>query len=330
MAAPTRPTDTPTPPPGPEHLTGEEGPVGLWHATRRFAAALWRNLAEDDVFFLASAIAFNLMLAVAPFLLLLISLSITALGATADEAAAQAMRFLDRFLPGADWSEGAWIRTTLRDVARTGASVSIWSAVVFAWFSTRVFGALRSVMVRTFDVEKDRGIVHGKLFDIGAAFALAIGVLAYGVLSAFLVAGAASGGRFLTHLGLHEGVFSRVEYAIGRAVAFGLVTLICFALYRWLPNRPIPQRTAWVGALTTTLLFELARWAFSSFAAAFRPSSFYTGALAAIVAATLWVYYSALIFVVGAEVAQVHELLRGGPATRRLRRRRRWYGLRHR
>ncbi len=325
---PTRPADPAAPSPDAGRPAAEGDATGWWATTRRFGAALWTSLGEDDVFFLASAIAFNLMLAVAPFLLLLISLSITALGATPDDAAAQAMRFLDRFLPGAAWTEGAWIRTTLRDVARTGTSVSVWSAIVFAWFSTRVFGALRSVMVKTFDVEKDRGILSGKLFDIAAAFALAIGVLAYGVLSAYLLAGAASGGRFLGQLGLHEGVFSRVEYAIGRAVAFGLVTLICFALYRWLPNRPIPQRTAWVGALTTTLLFEMARWAFSAFAAAFRPSSFYTGALAAVVAATLWVYYAAVIFVVGAEVAQVYELLRGGPAAPRLRRKRRWYGLR--
>jgi membrane protein len=300
-------------PPPPVDRGASHGAAASWDAARRFGAALWRTLGEDDVFFLASAIAFNLLLAIAPFLLLLISLSVAALGTTPDEAAAQAMTFLDRFLPGTTWRDGAWVRTTLRDVARAGTSVGVWSAIVFAWFSTRVFGALRRVLVTTFDVGRDRGIVHGKLFDIAAALVLAAGVLLYGALSAYLLAGAALGGRLLTTLGLHEGVFSRVEYALGRAVAFGLVTLLCFALYRWLPSRRIPARTAWVGALTTTVLFEVARWGFAAFMATFRPGSFYTGVLAAVVAATLWVYYAALIFVVGAEVAQVVELQRAAP-----------------
>lgn len=328
MAAPPRPLA-----PGPDDVTDLPLPARLgraaqrgWASTRGWAAMLWKAMGEDDVFFLASAIAFNLMLAVAPFLLLLISLSVTALGNTPDAAADHAMVFLDRFLPEGSWEQGEWIRTTLRDVARAGTSVSVWSALVFAWFSTRVFGALRAVMVKTFDVEKDRGIVSGKLFDIGVAFALALGVLLYGVLSAYLVAGTAAGGALLRNLGLHEAVLGRVDYAIGRGVAFALVVMIVFGLFRWLPNRPIPNRTALVGAVTTTLLFEAMRWAFTAFAGWFRPSSYYTGALAAVVAATLWVYYSAVIFVVGAEVAQVYELRRDGPAAPRIRRKRRWRG----
>lgn len=297
-----------------------------WASTRGWSSMLWKAMGEDDVFFLASAIAFNLMLAVAPFLLLLISLSITALGNTPDAAADHAMVFLDRFLPEGGWEQGQWIRTTLRDVARAGTSVSVWSAIVFAWFSTRVFGALRAVMVKTFDVEKDRGIVTGKLFDIAVAFVLAIGVLLYGVLSAYLVAGTAAGGALLRSIGLHEAVLGPLEYGIGRGVAFALVVLIVFGLFRWLPNRPIPNRTAFVGALTTTILFEAMRWAVAAFASWFRPSSYYTGALAAVVAATLWVYYAAVIFVVGAEVAQVYELRREGPAAPRIRRKRRWRG----
>lgn len=300
----------------------------LWAGIKGWAAMLYQVTGEDDVFFLASAIAFNLMLAVAPFVLLIITVSVRALGSTPDAAADEAMRFVDRFLPGDQWTEGAWIRTTFRDVARAGTSVSVGSALVFAWFSTRVFGALRAVMVKTFDVEKDRGIVHGKLVDIGAAFATAIGTVLYGVLTAYLVAGTAAGGRLLRQLGLHEAVLGGVEYAVGRAVAFALVLLLVFGLYRWLPNRPIPARTAWVGAFTTTLLFEAMRWASGAFAQWFRPSSFYTGALAAVVAATLWVYYLAVIFVLGAEVAQVYELRRGGPAAPRIRRKRRWLGLR--
>ena len=277
---------------------------------RQFLGQIWKSLGDDDVMFLASGVSFNLLLAVVPFVLLLASVSILFLGSTPDSAADVALSFLDRLLPSKSWTEGGHVRDAVRDIARVSGSVTLYSSIGFLWFSTRVFSSVRSVFQRTFDVPNERGILHGKLFDIACSFLAAIGITAYGSLSAYLLTATTRGAEVLTQLGVRASVMGPIEYAFGRVVAFALVVLLCFAAYRLVPNRPIPSHTAWVGCVTTSILFEVARILFGSYVNTFSPSSLYTGTIATLVVVTLWTYYASLIFIVGAEVAQVVELRR--------------------
>ena len=277
---------------------------------RAFTAQVWKALGDDDVMFLASGVSFNVLLAVVPFVLLLASVSILFLGSTPESAADTALAFLDRLLPAKNWSEGDSVRNTVREIARVSSSVTLYSAIGFLWFSTRVFSSMRSVFQRTFDVPRERSILHGKLFDIVCSLLAAIGITAYGSLTAYMLAASVRGAEVLQRLGVNQQVMGPIEYLLGRLVAFLLVLLLCFAAYRLVPNRPIPSHTAWVGSLTTSLLFEAARTAFGFYVRAFAPSSLYTGTIATLVVVTLWTYYASLIFIIGAEVAQVVELRR--------------------
>ena len=107
-----------------------------------------------------------------------------------------------------------------------------------------------------------------------------------------------------------------LQYWLGQLVAFVVIFLMFFALYKYLPLRRVRARTALVASFFTTLMFELARHLFSRLIGSFHPGSLYTGTIAALVIAVVWVYYSALIFILGGEVGQVYELRR----TRRLQR----------
>jgi len=102
----------------------------------------------------------------------------------------------------------------------------------------------------------------------------------------------------------------QLEYTVGRLLAFSLITLMFWALYKFLPNRRIRPRTALVAAIFTSVLFEIARNLFTAYVQSFNPGSLYTGTLAAIVILVFWVYYAALIFILGGEVGQVYELRR--------------------
>ena len=283
-------------------------PLGV--RAKRFSGLLWRSLGEDDVMFLASGVAFNLLLAVVPFILLLVSTSIFFLGSTPDSAADAAIAFLDRLLPSSNWGAGQSVRDTVREIARVSGSVTLFSAIGFLWFSTRVFSSMRSVFQKTFDVPNERSILHGKLFDLVGSFLAAIGITLYGSLTAYLLVASTRGASVLVRLGVRDSFMGPLEYAFGRALAFSLVVVLCFAVYRLVPNRPIRTRIAWIGSITTSVLFELARIMFAMYVERFPPGSLYTGALATLVVVTLWTYYSSLIFILGAEVAQAMELIR--------------------
>ena len=87
-----------------------------------------------------------------------------------------------------------------------------------------------------------------------------------------------------------------LDFVISLALITGLIAVI----YRYLPAKRLAWRPILWGALVTALLFQLGRWAISFYLArSTQPSAF--GAAASFAALLLWLYYSAQIFLFGAE-----------------------------
>ncbi|MCC6318711.1 MAG: YihY/virulence factor BrkB family protein [Gemmatimonadaceae bacterium] len=282
-----------------------------------FAAALgdyvrrvWLSSGEDRIFFLAGGIAFNLMLAAVPFVLLLIAGLTVVLGLSTDASVSEVIALADRFLPPHLESANAPLHRFITDVVASRRSIGAWGLVVYIWASTRLFGSLRTVLADIFDIETERGVLIGKWFDVRITVYSSILLLVWIALSLYLAVARTRGLNALMAVGLRQDVMGAVEYAIGRAIAFAFVVLIFFSLYKVLPNRKIRWRQAMVGALSSAVLLELARNAWTAVTRSFDPGSVYTGTLYALISVVFWVYYASMIFVLGGEVAQAQELRR--------------------
>jgi membrane protein len=292
--------------------------VSLGWIFRDYAKRVWDNSGEDNVLFLAGGIAFNIILAAVPFVLLVVWVAQYFLGAfDPNVGSTQAvMSALDRLLPAHEESPDSPTHVLLGQLFKANSSLGIASAVGFVWFSTRLFGSLRTVLASIFDIENERGIIEGKIFDVKiTVLASALFVLSMTV-TAYISMATSKGATLLEARGLRTDVMGQVEYWIGRIIAFGILMMMFFALYKFLPVRRVRTKTAWFAAAFTGVMFELARSAFAYYAATFKPGSLYTGTLTAIVVIVVWFYYAALIFILGGEVGQVYELRR----TRKLQR----------
>lgn len=287
-----------------------------WKATRLrdtvvdYARRLWAKGDEDDLFFLAGGVAYNILLAGVPFFLLLIA----GIGYLLDRPEADSTRdvleFLGRLLPVGKGDGTSLLDPILRDVVATRGRVGLLSALAFAWFSTRLFGTLRSVLQRVFSVVHGRGIVVGKLYDFGYTLLSSLLLVVYLVLSAYLAVMSKSGSAILREIGVDATMLGSVEYAVGRVLAFSVVVAIFFSVYKYIPPRRVPWRQALVAALTTSLLFEVARNLFVLVVQRFDPGSLYTGTLGALVIVVFWAYYAALIFIIGGQVGHIYALRR--------------------
>ena len=277
---------------------------------RDYAKRVWDNSGEDNILFLAGGVAFNMLLAVVPFVLLLVSGIGYLLNRTAEASVAEVYAFVDRLIPADPNTGESAVHKLLDEIISARGNVGLYSAIGFVWFSTRLFGSLRTVLADVFDIEQDRGIVDGKIFDIKVTITSTLLIAAYVALSAYLAIATTRGVAVLSWLGLRDDVMGQIEYSLGRLIAFTFITLMFYALYKYLPKRKIPSRMAIIAALFTSVLFELARNLFTSYVRSFNPGSIYTGTLAAIIVIVSWVYYAALIFILGGEVAQVYELRR--------------------
>jgi membrane protein len=188
--------------------------------------------------------------------------------------------------------------------------------LLFVWLSTRLFGSLRSALADVFDIESERGIIQGKIFDIKITVVATILFVASTIVQTYIALATTRGLAALQQIGLRNDVMSDLEYSIGRFLAFGFIALMFFALYKYLPIRKVRTTTAWLAALFSAVFLEIAKLVFRWVLQGMNPQTVYTGTLAALVIVVVWTYYAALIFLIGGEVGQVYELRR----TRKLQR----------
>lgn len=287
-----------------------------WQAARLrdtvvdYARRLWVKGDEDDLFFLAGGVAYNILLAGVPFFLLLIAGIGYLLDRPDADSTRDVMEFLGRLLPVGNGDGTSLLDPILRDVVATRGRVGLLSALAFAWFSTRLFGTLRSVLQKVFSVAYGRGIVVGKLYDLGYTLLSSLLLVVYLVLSAYLAVMSKSGSAILQQIGVNATMLGGVQYAVGRVLAFSVVVAIFFSVYKYIPPRRVPWRQAFVAAMTTGVLFEVARNLFVMVVQRFDPASLYSGTLGALVVIIFWAYYAALIFIIGGQVGHIYALRR--------------------
>lgn len=288
----------------------------LWWAVKDYARRLWDVAGEDNISFLAGGIAFNLLLAAVPFTLLLLSGLGYVLNESAEQSSNTVWGFIDNLMPPHAETGDVQLHKLLDGVIKARGSVGLFGAIAFIWFSTRLFGTLRSVLGEVFDIEQGLDFIKGKLFDIKITIVSTVLFVAYAVLSTYMKIATSKALGALTDVGFRKSFRIRLEYWFGNILALLFITGMFFALYKFLPSRKIRWQAALIGALFTSVLFELAKQLFTAYIGSFNPSSLYAGTLAGIVIVVFWVYYAALIFILGGEVGQVYELRR----TRRLQR----------
>jgi membrane protein len=134
---------------------------------------------------------------------------------------------------------------------------------------------------------------------VSFGFVLAVGFL---LLVSLTMSTALSGMReWIGHrYGGIVGALGLLETVVSTALGTGLIALI----YRYLPALRLPWRHVLLGAFVTTLLFQVGRWAIGLYLGrSTEPTSF--GAAASFAALLLWLYYSAQIFLLGAEFTAV-------------------------
>jgi membrane protein len=284
--------------------------VTLSWTIRDYAKRVWDNSGEDNVLFLAGGIAFNILLAAVPFVLLLVWGLANVLNRSSAEANDVVVHYIDRLLPAHQESPDAPTHRLISDVLNAHTKLGIWSAIGFIWFSTRLFGSLRTVLASVFDIENERGIIEGKIFDVKMTILASTLITANTLISTYVLIATKSSVLVLEDLGIRKDVMGQARALGTHLVASAILAVMFFALYKFLPVRRVRTKAAWVAALFTTVMFEVAKLLFAFYLSSFNPGSLYTGALTALIGVVFWTYYAALIFILGGEVGQVYELRR--------------------
>jgi membrane protein len=271
-----------------------------------FTVRVWNKAGEDDIFFLAGGIAFNVLLAAAPFFLLLVGILTYVLRRTLEDPREAAVEYVLSILPPSQQVVGITGHIVDR-VMQGGPSFGAIGLLLFIWASTRLFGTLRAVLKEIFDLPEERGIVAGKIFDL--EMVLVAGTLL--VLNTGITLALEAAQRFgLEFLGLENQRMAQVFVVTWpRLAAFGFIFLMFLLIYRFLPKRRTPWRISLVAAAFSSVSWELLKGLFAWYVSDVVDYSRTYGTLLAPVLLVFWVYYSSVVFILGGEVAQVYDLL---------------------
>jgi membrane protein len=94
------------------------------------------------------------------------------------------------------------------------------------------------------------------------------------------------------------------------AISFGVIVLLFAALFKVLPDAKISWSNVWVGATVTAALFVVGKFLIGLYIGQSNPGQAY-GAAGSLAVLLLWVYYSALIVLFGAEFTETWAEQRG-------------------
>ena len=288
------------------------GPVASPLSSRRarlreFSSRVYQKSLEDNIFFMAGAISYNLLIAVVPLVLLAVGLWGYVLSARYGEPSEAMVGFLQNYIPamGGDIDLLAEIESGINGLVASRAGYSMVGFSLFVWLSTRLVSTLRVALREVFDIATDRGVVRGKLFDLQVVVLGGVLLLSNVVITVVLQS---LGGWGTDLLGIPEGLFGSTERALATLLAF-MSTWALFALVYWyVPARRISWRTAWVAATVMALSYELMKWGFGWYVTSVADYRSAYGNLATIVVLLFWIYYVSVVFVLSGEVAQVYTM----------------------
>ncbi|MGH7466656.1 MAG: YihY/virulence factor BrkB family protein [Longimicrobiales bacterium] len=270
-----------------------------------FARRVYKKADQDQIFFMAGAIAFNLLVAIVPLLLATLGITGQILQKRVPNPEETLLGYILSAIPPVSQAFEQGMREILRSLLSKSSGFTVVGLTLLVWVSTRLIGTLRAALREIFDVGQDRGIIAGKLFDM--KMVVAAGTLfALNVSFTFIADIARSyGERFF---GVQPLDFVESFYLIAVAVVSAWIMFLL--IYRYLPFRRIHWRTAIVAATFTTTFFELLKRVFAFYVSRIADYGSTYGNVANFIILFLWVYYSAIIFILGGEVGQVAALRR--------------------
>lgn len=304
MTPPTRP-DEGNEGAGPAHPPGKSA---LFRAMELVARVV-SKADEDNIFFMAGAITFNLLVAVAPLILLIIGISGFVLSSRFPDPASVIITFILGALPtvGGEVDLANRVEDVINAILAERAGFSLVGSLVFVWISTRLVGTLRTVLREIFDIPIGRGIVRGKLFD---AAMVVLGGFLFLVNLGITVALETVEELGLTAAGLDGPGLILVRQGIAQLTAFLFIWALFVLIYRILPPRRIPWRTALIAATFTGVLFEATKYFFSWYLTSVANFRSTYGSMTAVAILFFWTYWGSVVFILGGEVAQVSTVIR--------------------
>src|SRR5450432_3971319 len=270
----------------------------VWWTLVRAAVSAW---IDDYAPSMGAALSYYTVFSLAPLLLIVISVAGLVFGeeAVRGELFAQLQEMM-----GSDAAKA--VQSLLASVSKPthGIIGTVIGVAVLLFGATTVFGELQDALDRIWRAPTRRrssglwSLLRARLLSFGLILGLAFLLMVSLVLGAVI---SALGKWWGPVFGGWEATAQGVNVVVG----FVLTTAVFAFIYKFMPRVSVRWHDVWLGALVTSLLFTIGKFLIGLYIGKSGVASAF-GAAGSLVVIFVWVYYSAQIFLVGAEFTWVY------------------------
>jgi membrane protein len=276
-------------------------PRDVWRAFVYYSKGMYQYTDEHPIFLLAAGIAFNVLLCVVPLLFLLTY----GLGYFIDwqPLLALAEKQIAQVVPSETYRATLMevVRTQVDSIVNIGGVVGMLGSLGAVWTSTALFSSVRTAINGIYGFRSMRFFAMYKVYDVVLLGAMGVLVMILALLAPMTVISSEA-----VHRVFIPDVASWLDSVVPTIVSIAATFVLVFLVFRFLSHKPVPQRSAIIGAVHTTLGWEGARWAFSFYLTHFPTLGLLYGAYTFLVIGALWMYYSALVLILGGIIVRLH------------------------
>lgn len=276
----------------------------IWDGFKYYAKGLYNKFDEDHIWIQSAGIAFYMIICAVPFTLILTSI----LGLYLSSEGA--LKAIDNFLnslvgitPELKQKIVKVVYSGVDELAMNKTLTAIIGTLGILWTASGLFSTIRDVLNKIFKINLGVFYVWGKLKDIGMVFVVTILFLLSLISTAILSILKTFDEKFFYNALFRFGfIESLASVVLGLLFTF----LMFYTIYKLVPHGNINNKVVLVSSISSTLLWEILKFAFTMYLVNFSDFAKVYGAYAAIVAVIFWIYYSSTTFVIGAEIGQLY------------------------
>ena len=268
-----------------------------------------KDFIEDDCMDAAAALSYYTIFSLPAILVLLLTLISVVMNPT-DVRGGLESQLQTMMGPNA----GEQIRTIIQQAQNKPHGGFLPTILGFAGLlfgATGAFGQLQKTLNRTWNVEPDpnqggfKSFITKRLFSFGMILMVAFFLLVSLVISAALTGMSGRLGNVLP-----SGLSGPLLEIFNTIVSLAVITALFAAMFKVMPDAKIQWSNVWVGAAVTAVLFVVGKFLIGFYLGKSNPGQAY-GAAGSLAVLLLWVYYSSLILLFGAEFTQTWADQRG-------------------
>jgi membrane protein len=280
--------------------------------TWQYLQAVVEAFVADDALSRGASISFYTVTSIGPVLFIVVAIAGLAFG---EDAARGAVSDQLNGLMGRETADMVQKAIQSASGKSTGIIASAIGIIMLVITASGVFGEMQSALNAIWKAEP-RGstisqLVRARAVSLGLVAALGFLLLVSLVVSAFLSA-------FASYINTRLPFGALVLQLLNFVISFALMSVLFAAIYKVLPDVELAWRDVLFGAVVTALLFNLGKFLIGLYLAHSAVASSY-GAAGALIVVLMWIYYSAQIFLLGAEFTKIHASRRGTQAAARAR-----------